>query len=320
MTIMDRNGSTAYLLTNTTAAWARDGKGLPAGSSDISGIIVSETCDNFNWDSSLAAADRRLEDYVTGIGEIGRWQIRPQTKAEMAFDGASFCTVLAEWTCYADVVNKGGLTYSASDIREIGPSQDWSQKGPLASSASGIVPQSDGPAWFGAYWFSGSHSDPDLESYYWELEVSTSDLTPANAPLSVQIAAFNCVGADVGAPRYWFLKYSADGENWKTLRASSYSGTDCVQNTAIAEDWTYTVPDYPKNGSYRQYHLPGAKNMSFTLPPEEDLWGREKILIRLMPAKDVSGYDGSRPISYDGSTIQNVRRAVLSYAAIRCNK
>ena len=60
--------------------------------------------------------------------------------------------------------------------------------------------------------------------------------------------------------------------------------------------------------------------MSFTLPPEEDLWGREKILIRLMPAKDVSGYDGSRPISYDGSTIQNVRRAVLSYAAIRCNK
>lgn len=320
MTIMDRNGSTAYLLTNTTAAWARDGKGLPVGSSDISGIIVSETCDNFNWNSSLAAADRRLEDYVTGIGDIGRWQIRPQTKAEMAFDEASFCTVLAEWTCYADVVNKGGLTYSASDLREIGPSQDWSQKGPLASSASGIVPQSDGPAWFGAYWFSGSHSDPDLESYYWELEVSTSDLTPANAPLSVQIAAFNCVGADVGAPRYWFLKYSADGENWKTLRASSYSGTDCVQNTAIAEDWTYTVPDYPKNGSYRQYHLPGAKNMSFTLPPEEDLWGREKILIRLMPAKDVSGYDGSRPISYDGYTIQNVRRAVLSYAAIRCNK
>lgn len=317
---MDRSGSTAHLLTNTTASWARDGQGLPQGSGSISGIIVSETCDNFNWDSALAASDPRLEDYVTGTGNIGRWQIRPQTKAEMIFDEASFCTVLAEWTSYKDVAEKGGLSYSASNMREIGPSQDWSKTGPLASSASGIVPQSEGPAWFGAYWFSGSHSDPDLESYYWELEVSTADLTPSNAPLSVQIAAFNCVGADVGAPRYWFLKYSSDGENWKTLRASSYTSGDCVQNTAIAEDWTYTVPDYPKNGSYRQYHLPGAKNMSFTIPAEEDLWGKERVLIRLMPARDVSGYDGSRPISYDGATIQNVRRAVLSYAAIRCNR
>lgn len=141
----------------------------------------------------------------------------------------------------------------------------------------------------------------------------------ANAPLSVQVAAFNTVGMDVGAPRYWWLKYSSDGENWETLKADSYTG-DIVQYTSVGNEWTYSVPDYPKNGSYRQYHCPGAKNMSFTLPVSADLFGKDNVYVRLMPAKDVSGYDSQIPISYDGAKIQNVKRACISYAAVRCNK
>ena len=171
----------------------------------------------------------------------------------------------------------------------------------------------------GAYWCSGNHADPKLEEYYWQIQFSTADLSLANAPLSVQIAAFNTVGMDVGAPRYWWLKYSSDGENWETLKADSYTG-DIVQYTSVGNEWTYSVPDYPKNGSYRQYHCPGAKNMSFTLPVSADLFGKDNVYVRLMPAKDVSGYDAQIPISYDGAKIQNVKRACISYAAVRCNK
>jgi len=319
MPLLDKAGSTIYLLTNTTAAWARDGRGLPQGSGSVSGIIVNETCDNFEWNSTEAASDTRLEDYVTGLGNIGRYQIRPQRHADIALDGEPFTEKLCEWTSYADVLNKPGLSYSKPALREISPSQDWSSLGPLSGTASGIVSQTEGPAWFGAYWFSGNHADPKLNEYYWQIEFSTTGLTEANAPLSVQVAAFNTVGADVGAPRYWWLKYSADGETWHTLTADSYTG-NFVQNTSVGTEWTYTVPDYPKNGSYRQYHCPGAKNMSFTLPVSTDLFGKEAVYVRLMPAKDISGYDGLLPISYDGTTIQNVKRSCLSYVAVRYNK
>ena len=60
--------------------------------------------------------------------------------------------------------------------------------------------------------------------------------------------------------------------------------------------------------------------MSFTLPVTADLFGKETVYIRLIPAKDISGYDGVLPISYDGATIQNVKRACLSYVAVRYNK
>lgn len=319
MPLLDKDGSTVWLLTNTTAAWARDGKGIPQGSGDVSGIIVNETCDNFEWNSVAAASDSRLSDYVTDLGDIGRYQIRPQLRSDIALDEEPFSNVLREWTCYSDVVEKPGLTYSKSALRVISPSQDWSSLGPLSGSSSGIVPQADGPAWFGAYWFSGSHSDPKLDEYYWQIQFSTADLTLANAPLSIQISAFNTVGADVGAPRYWWLRYSADGESWETLTYDSAS-EDFVQYTSLGTDWTYTVPDYPKNGSYRQYHCPGAKNMSFTLPVSQDLFGKDNVYVRLMPAKDASGYDGQIPISYDGSTIQNAKRSCLSYVAVRCNK
>lgn len=319
MPLLDKHGNTIYLITNTTAAWARDGMALPWGSGTVTGIIVNETCDNYEWDSATAAMDSRLADYVTGLGNIGRYQIRPQHRSDIALDGEPFTKILCEWTSFADVKEKPGFTYSTPELRAISPSQDWSSLGPLSGSASGIVPQSKGPAWMGAYWCSGNHADPKLEEYYWQIQFSTADLSIANAPLSVQIAAFNTVGMDVGAPRYWWLKYSSDGENWETLKADSYTG-DIVQYTSVGNEWTYSVPDYPKNGSYRQYHCPGAKNMSFTLPVSSELFGKDNVYVRLMPAKDVSGYDAQIPISYDGAKIQNVKRACISYAAVRCNK
>ena len=87
MVIRDIDGGTMHLVTNLTASWQRDGKGIPEGSGSISGVLVHETCDNFEWDAVRAAeiqASGLMEDYITEIGEIGRYQIRPVTREEIA--------------------------------------------------------------------------------------------------------------------------------------------------------------------------------------------------------------------------------------------
>lgn len=109
MPLLDKQGNTIYLLTNTTAAWARDGMALPWGSGTVTGIIVNETCDNYEWDSATAAMDSRLADYVTGLGNIGRYQIRPQHRSDIALDGEPFTKILCEWTSFADVKENPAL-------------------------------------------------------------------------------------------------------------------------------------------------------------------------------------------------------------------
>lgn len=86
MVLRDILGSNTYIMTNTTASWQRDGKGIPQGSGNVSGVIVHETCDNFEWDNDKSAAmasEGRMTDYITGIGNIGSYQIRPFTRSEI---------------------------------------------------------------------------------------------------------------------------------------------------------------------------------------------------------------------------------------------
>ena len=80
-------GSSIHLMTNVGAAWERDGKGMPQGSGDITGVLVYETCDNFAWDNTVAA--ERLGQgvnigYITDLGHISGYQIRPVTREDIA--------------------------------------------------------------------------------------------------------------------------------------------------------------------------------------------------------------------------------------------
>ena len=87
MVIRDAEGSSMHMVVNTTCSWHRDGTGMPQGSGSVTGVIVHEHCDNFEWDQ--AAADAMVSsglglDYVTDLGHIGLYQIRPVTKSEIA--------------------------------------------------------------------------------------------------------------------------------------------------------------------------------------------------------------------------------------------
>ena len=56
MVIRDVEGSTMHMMVNTTCSWHRDGTAMPQGSGSITGIIVHEHCDNFEWDQAKADA------------------------------------------------------------------------------------------------------------------------------------------------------------------------------------------------------------------------------------------------------------------------
>lgn len=376
MVIRDGEGNIMYLVSNTSCDWARDGKGLPEGSGPVTGVIVHEGCDNFEWNSEEALQSPLLADYITDVGYIGKFQIRPILKEDIAIssyfdDGLS--TLIAEWR-YANnlypeqiVLNekndtihptyprsanpvddpelKGYIMYSGGKISK---GQDWTHLGPVVDGVITDIPGGNGvtdvlgrsihwnplsylntcgiiqgqncSSWHGGNWFSGSHSTPQLEKYYWEIAFSTEGLGAANAPLSVNLGVSSAYGDDTGAPRYWTLAYSTDHVSWTALNAASFSGEGWRDDTAKGEDYTYTIPDFPLLASKKQYNLPGNKYISVNLPSSAAVWGKDLVYVRMYPAKDLSGYNGSSAVSYDGTTICNNRRSCLNYVGIRCKK
>lgn len=172
MVIRDASGSIMYMVSNTDCSWARDGKGMPQGSGDISGIIVHERCDNFEWDSAKARESTLLGDYFTDEGYIGKYQIRPVTKDEIAIEedlstGLSklvsewrYCnslypdqlvltarndTIFPSWPAVPDPLASeevnGYLIYSKG---KISTGQDWTHLGPVSGGVITDIPGTNG--------------------------------------------------------------------------------------------------------------------------------------------------------------------------------
>lgn len=78
--VRDINANTIYMYTNTVCKYRNDGTRLPYGSGKISGVIVHERFSRFEWRDG--ADPLEMEDDVT-LGNIGRYQIRHQTKDDI---------------------------------------------------------------------------------------------------------------------------------------------------------------------------------------------------------------------------------------------
>lgn len=172
MVMRDNQGSMIYLVSNNNCAWARDGKGLPEGSGPVSGIIVHERCDNFEWDSELESQSTLLGDYLTDVGYIGRYQIRPITRDEIGIsdnlDDAS-TKLVTEFRYYnANYPDKMVLTAQSDTLYPSWPpvenpiknpevngylmysngslatGQDWSHLGPVSGGRITDIPGTNG--------------------------------------------------------------------------------------------------------------------------------------------------------------------------------
>lgn len=201
----------------------------------------------------------------------------------------------------------------------LGRSIHWS---PLSYvSTCGIIQGANGTGWYGGYWWSGSTSDPKLDQYFWEIEVSTAGLDASHAPLSLNLGVSQAYGEDCGAPRYWLMEYSTDKVNWTSVTDESYGAESWVDFTAKGQDYTYTIPDFPVIASKKQYNLPGNKYVSINFPAGADVWGKDALYIHLHPAKNLGGNNAAAiGVSYDGAAIANSRRSVLNYVGIRYKK
>ena len=349
MLVRDHIGASMHIMTNLGASWERDGKGMPQGAGNISGVLVYETCDNFEWNTAEAAAKMAQGvniDYINDIGHISRYQIRPIVKEDIDIpadfeDGFSEMimevrymnsshpeTVIntAEnvihptYPLSADPLNDSSLK---GTLRVVGPAtgigewRDWTHLGPYENGiitekdngngvtdyngntchwyvyslvpSTGLIYMDNGSAWYASGWG---------PKKYWLATFPTTGLTPANFPISVQFGAESGQGEGVGAPRYWAVEYSVDGgTEWKTA----------------AE---YTVPDFSILYKKRLWQCPGFKMMSFNLPEDPDLLGKEDVMVRLRPTSDIAGTMDS----YDGGKVSPSGTSALNYFAIRYNK
>lgn len=308
---------------------------------------MHEHCDNFEWDQ--AAADAMVNgglglDYVNGLGHIGTYQIRPITRQDIAladnFD-EGFSQHICEFTYkYSDaeqilipnyddniLISTGGnfamltLMSKTKGKQAISSKRDWTLLGPYEDGQLTDITTGNGIWCYGqsAVWFtSGSQENMgrtqgridlscgsawsatgwDAIDKYWQVEFSTSGLSAANAPMSVQIGAVNGYGDRVGGPR-----------NWKMV----YYTSDNADEVEIA---AYTVPDFPVKGNRRVWHCPGHKYMSFTIPADADVWGKDKVTIKMIPV-DKKADNGN---SYSNGTIDKNMDNAINYFAVRCNK
>ena len=155
------------------------------------------------------------------------------------------------------------------------------------TATTGIIINANGSQW---------RSDAWSLDRYWCCEFSTSKLTQANAPLSIQLGAMHQHDV-VGCPRYWAIEWSLDKKSW----------------TRVKE---YTVPDYIMLGTQKVWQFAGPKYVSATLPADADVWGKSKVYVRLIP---ISKAAGTRE-SYDGGSISSKYYSALNYFAVRYNK
>ena len=74
------DGNSMYMYTNTVCRYRNDGTRLPYGSGSISGVIVHERFSRFTWKNGADPLDVEIDEE---LGNIGRYQIRHQSKADI---------------------------------------------------------------------------------------------------------------------------------------------------------------------------------------------------------------------------------------------
>lgn len=350
MVIRDAEGSSMHMVVNTTCSWHRDGTGMPQGSGSVTGVIVHEHCDNFEWDQ--AAADAMVSsglglDYVTDLGDIGLYQIRPVTKSEIALaddfeDG--FSKLVCEFTyVYADVAQLLIPNYVDNVIfstdgeyqammtlnlnsgdkvaqQAISTKRDWTLLGPYKDGQIADITTGNGVYCYG-------------QSAVWFTSASQENLGRTQARIDKSCgSAWNATSWSVN--KYWQVDVSTKGltadhapmsiqlgavngygdrvggpRYWKMVVSTSEDDSESV----IAE---YTVPDFPQNGNRRVWHCPGHKYMSFNIPEHVDVWDRDRITIKMIPV-NTKADNGD---SYSNGTINKDVDHSMNYFAIRCNK
>lgn len=316
MVIRDKDGGTSHMMVNVNCPWSRDGQGLPKGSGSVTGVIVHEKCDNFEWDSEMEKtliSSGHQEAYITGLGTIGNYQIRPVRREEVNItEDSGFSTLMYEWGYCDSLGVELAQNYKDLNLYPTYPLQD-----PLTSGAlfycqnSGVkVPLKlvNDFTHVGPYEFGGKITEASNGNGIYDYMGRSAHWRPYGAENGVIYSKENkaewetsngsawCVSG-WSANQYWCVEFPTVGltadnsplnltfgtmnhlkkenaiRNWKVQ-----CSVDMVNWKDVAE---YTVPDFAVDKNKRVNQLPGTKFITVNLP--DDMLGKEKVFVRLVP-------------------------------------
>ena len=277
-------GGSMYLYTNTTCPYRRDGSQLPQGSGRVSGVVVHERYTRFSYQDNDSADPETW-------GNIGRYQLRHTTREDFelarTMEDGSFSAIICEWTSIPDknlqrynatagdtdayfdysFVYDDSYTDGRAGTLPIIKMSDYSYLGPLDSEhPDGKIASEEGQAW------STNLTVRDGAPLYTTFVFSTAGISSTR--MSMQISSMNYfysytqkvggVPMYLEGPRYWWVEYSLDGNEWTPVE--KYSLPDFCQTTPMTQLW--------QTAGYKPVNIP---------LPASKLLGREKVWIRIIP-------------------------------------
>jgi len=352
--LRDKAGSSIYMMVNINCTWARDGRAMPRGKGSVQGVLVNETCDSYEWSVDVEKKkqeDGYISNYITGIGNIGSWQIRPVVNDDIKISenfADSFSDILYEWA-YADTTGVNLIQNATTDFNRIYPTHSSLTAGlpidPFAMDASlycanktvdtlaRLILYND---WthLGPYTFGGQITKPsngngvvdDLgRQAHWSpyASVSTTGVIYSNNGSAWATKNWS-------TDQYWCCEFNASSLTASNSPVSVQFGvTNDLSNNGAPRYWKveysldksswtkvaeYTVPDFVVPATKKVYQIPGPKYQSVNLP--DNVIGKGKVYVRLIPASTKAG----NTTSYDSGVITLARYSSINYFSIRYNK
>lgn len=265
----DKYGSSIYMLTNSACTWRRGPKDLafntllPQGSGTFFGIVVHE------------------EQPAVRYGDLGRYQLRYMSPADLDFSNPAFSNTIVEWNWNdrkvdtTPEIGSGSLslysatTAGAADFNNTynGRDKDGGNGG-ATSNQKGLV--ANGGLKLTNNWWDFTNDT----GRYFDINFSTAGISGTNLVFAIVWNHGAMGNTTLDAPAHWKLLYSIDGgANFKDV-------PDCeiIRNRSITW-WTTTSQD----------SCPGFKESLRKLPAE--CFGCEKVILRLQVADKVTDID-----------------------------
>ena len=130
--LLDKNGSTIYLYTNTTCPYRRCGNVLPYGSGSISGVVCFEYYPQYIYGDS---------DDPLKYGNIGRYQLRHQAWEDIKFDKTeTFSNLLVEYRQRISKQDKNGVGWYLLPTTGSGEiTQSFNMRNPSVKNSKGGI-------------------------------------------------------------------------------------------------------------------------------------------------------------------------------------
>lgn len=354
MILRDAYGEQIPMMVNVDCPWSRNGEVMPRGQGSVTGVLVHEFCDNFEWDPIMEAdleAAGAMPDYISSLGEFSAWQIRPMEEKDVDISEDfedRLSDVLFEWA-YCDSLGVNLVQNYDPATNELFPTYPLSEN-PFSLDAKLYCTKSTGDkvkmglcndfTHLGPYTYGGVISTPANgngvedalgRSAHWRVyaSVPTIGVIYSGSDWS-QSNGSAWTASSWSTSQWWCAEFSTEGLSEMSGTVSVVFGTMNAINGPGAPrhwkaeysldgtDWSllgnYNVPDFVQAASKKAYQMPGTKYMMFNLP--ESVKFADKAYVRLIPADKVAG----TATSYDGGSISSSRYNALNYFSIRYTK